>query len=338
MTPTLFALHSKIIPTNLLSMNTDPFIRADFADEELKPVIGAWLAEMVARPVSVRTVHTYESALLSFTKSLTLHDKPHTLSSVTEANVMAWKTDMREGRIVSKTKGHSSGPCAPSTIHSYIIILKVFSNRWLKRRYTNTDLLELVELGKLQVELKDALTLVERERVLSAVDGSSFEQVRDKAFVQLLLATACRFKEIHGLDITTVDVDNKRVWVVLKGGRSVPVDIDGKALRDFKIYLGRRRLVASSAERAVWLTDDGSALSYWGAYAIFDRLRARSGVKCNPHKFRHTVAQAAAANGAPVADIQDLLHHSSDHMSRRYIGNARQDVAAGLAKKWSLAG
>jgi len=325
---------------------TDPtaFLKPHYADEPLAPVVSDWLAELTNRPVSIQTVLTYDKALRNFTRSLMLHDKPLTLGSVTESNVIVWKTDMREGKIQPPPGGRSHnhprvvGPAAPSTIRGYVNVLKVFSNRWLKRRYTEHDLLDLVELGKDVVEPKVTFTADERRRMLETVEGGSFEQVRDRAYIQLMLATACRFKEIYGLTTDTVDLEMRRMWVVLKGGRQVPVDIDGRALRDFKVYLSRRRLVSAPTESAVWLSDNGKPLTYWGAYGIFNRLEERSGVKCNPHKFRHTVAQMAAQGGAGVEDVQDLLHHSSGQMARRYIGNARQDVAAGLAKKWSLAG
>lgn len=321
----------------------DAFLKPRYADEALDQVVEEWLAALTSRPVSPNTVLNYRKALLSFTKSLGLHDKPLTLESVTESNVLAWKTDMRAGKIQPAASRITNfqrtvGPSSAATIRSYIGVIKVFSNRWLRRRYTEHDLLDYVELGKPVLELKDAFTLAERETLLAAVDGGSFEHVRDRAYVQLLLATACRFKEIYALTTDTVDIESKRLHVTLKGGRQVPVDIDGRALRDFKAYMAARRRVAGSSERAVWLADSGKPLQYWGAYGIFKRLEARTGVTCNPHKFRHTCAQVAAQAGAPVADIQDLLHHTSDHMSRRYIGNARQEVAAGLAVKYSLAG
>lgn len=319
------------------------FSKPQYADYELTDIVDEWLLALESRPVSADTLKNYRKTLVSFQKSLALHQKPATLASLSESNVLEWKRDLRKGVLQNNPSGQGqwvrpASPASEATVRTYIIIIKVFANRWIKRRYADTDLLDLVELGKENVEPKEGMTLEEREKLLQACDGNSFEAVRDRAFVQLLLATACRFKEIHGLTTEAVDIDAKRMWVVLKGGRQVPVDIDGRALRDLRVYLGRRRLVADAGTREVWLTDSGAPLTYWGAYGIFSRLSERSGVKCNPHRFRHTVAQTAAASGAPIADVQDLLHHTSDKMSRRYIGNARQDVAAGLAKKWSLAG
>lgn len=303
----------------------DAFLQPHYADEPLDDVVQDWLNALEVRNLSEHTIMNYRKSMLSFTRSLQKHKKPLTLASLSESNVLQWQKDLR-------------GVVRDVSARSYLINVKVFANRWVKRRYSNTDLLDLVEIGKEVVEQKDGLSPDEREKILLACSGPSFEDVRDRAFIQLLLATACRFKEIHGLTTNDIDLDAKRMWVVLKGGRTVPVDLDGRALRDFKIYLGRRRQVAAVDEQHVWLADGGKPLTYWGAHAIFTRLTAELGFQCNPHRFRHTLAQHMAESGAPIADIQDALHHTSDHMSRRYIGNARQDVAAGLAKKWSLAG
>jgi len=322
----------------------DAFIKPHFADEPLPEIVEEWLVALEARNLSAHTISNYRKAVSSFQKSLTLHDKPLTLASLSESNVLRWQKDLL-GSVIPRTPtgcGYKytpeSKPVREVTRRSYLINVKVFSNRWVKRHYSHHDLLDLVEVGKDIVEPKEGLTVQDRETILRVLDGQSFEEVRDRAFVQLLLATACRFKEIYGLSTTTVDMDNKRLWVVLKGGRQVPVDVDGRALRDLRVYLGRRRVVADSSETALWVADGGKPLTYWGANGIFARLEQRSGVKCNPHRFRHTLAQHMAEQGAPVADIQDALHHTSDRMSRRYIGNARTEVAAGLAKKWSLAG
>jgi len=326
-----------------MQQNTpDLFTKPHFMDYPLDDIVGEWLAELEGRPVSPATVVNYRKAMESFVKSLRLHERPMTLESLTEDNVNVWKVDLRKGRLPNHAIHNGwtrpSAPSSETTIRSYLTVIKVFANRWVKRRYSKGNLLEEVTLGKEVVEIKEALSPADREKLMAACDGSGFEAVRDRAFVQLLLATACRFKEIYGLTADRVDTTNKRLWVVLKGGRQVPVDIDGRALRDFSLYLRRRRDLCGPDTSAVWLSDSGKPLTYWGAYGIFNRLSDKTGVKCNPHRFRHTFAQMMAAGDAPVADIQDALHHTSDRMSRRYIGNARQEVAAGLAKKWSLAG
>jgi hypothetical protein len=44
-----------------------------------------------------------------------------------------------------------------------------------------------------------------------------------------------------------------------------------------------------------------------------------------------------AEQGAPVADIQDVLGHESDRMARHYAGEARTRQAAEIMSRHSLA-
>ena len=59
------------------------------------------------------------------------------------------------------------------------------------------------------------------------------------------------------------------------------------------------------------------------------RLRARSGIaRLHWHLFRHGFAQTALVKGAPAALVQEMLGHSTNVMTRRYLGRARQTEAA----------
>jgi integrase len=72
---------------------------------------------------------------------------------------------------------------------------------------------------------------------------------------------------------------------------------------------------------------------------IWRRIQRRSGVKrLGSHLVRHTFAQTMARKGAPMADIRDVLGHTSDKMARHYAGEARKAAAAELMAKYSLAG
>jgi integrase len=69
------------------------------------------------------------------------------------------------------------------------------------------------------------------------------------------------------------------------------------------------------------------------------REAIQSGVKrLGSHLVRHTFAQTMGRKGAPIADIQDVLGHTSDKRARHYAGEARKVAAAELMAKYSLAG
>jgi integrase len=52
-------------------------------------------------------------------------------------------------------------------------------------------------------------------------------------------------------------------------------------------------------------------------------------------RVRHTFAQTMARKGAPIADTQDVLGHTSDKMARHFAGEARK--AAELMANYGLA-
>ena len=88
------------------------------------------------------------------------------------------------------------------------------------------------------------------------------------------------------------------------------------------------RPTGSGGDR-LWLTDEGEPLTYWGAQAIFRRAKRKSGVaRLHAHLLRHTFAQGALKKGAPRAEVQDMLGHRTDAMTRRYTGTAREQAAA----------
>ena len=98
----------------------------------------------------------------------------------------------------------------------------------------------------------------------------------------------------------------------------------------------RLRPRTNSPQRFV--TEEGSGLSDWGGRMIWRRIQRRSGVKrLGSHLVRHTFAQTMARKGAPIADIQDVLGHTSDKSARHYAGQARKAAAAELMAKDSLA-
>lgn len=69
---------------------------------------------------------------------------------------------------------------------------------------------------------------------------------------------------------------------------------------------------------------------------IFKRLKKTSGVaRLHPHLFRHTFAQVALEKGVGRAELQEMLGHHTDEMTRRYSGSKRQQTAAKLMPKYS---
>src|SRR5262249_44871946 len=112
------------------------------------------------------------------------------------------------------------------------------------------------------------------------------------------------------MPLAALDRISGKVTVETKGGKLHHGKLDPKALAHVRRYL---RIRPETECSDLFTSGEGAALSYWGGRGIWRRFQKHSGVKrLGSHLIRHIYAQHMAQQGAPVADIQDVLGHESD--------------------------
>jgi integrase/recombinase XerC/integrase/recombinase XerD len=75
----------------------------------------------------------------------------------------------------------------------------------------------------------------------------------------------------------------------------------------------------------LWISDDGRPMTRAGICVTIKKLCDRAGiqgVKKGPHTFRHTFATQSYMNGAREFEVQRLLGHSTQTMTKRYVNLA----------------
>jgi integrase/recombinase XerD len=70
---------------------------------------------------------------------------------------------------------------------------------------------------------------------------------------------------------------------------------------------------------ALWLTNDGEPLSYYGFGGIVRRIEAGAGVKFHAHQFRHTFGTLMAAQSISLKELSALMGHESVTTTEIYI-------------------
>jgi integrase/recombinase XerD len=184
---------------------------------------------------------------------------------------------------------------------------------------------------------KEMLTDEELKAIRDSFDQPTFQHVRDRAIFEVHMATAFRYDTVLKIPLASIDRLSGRVTVTTKGrdgGHIMQGRIDPKALAHVRTYI---RMRPETTCLALFVQDDGSELTYQGARNIWRRIQKRSGVKrLGSHLIRHTYAQRMALAGAPIADIADVLGHSSDKMARHYAGAATKYAAADKMAQYSL--
>ena len=80
---------------------------------------------------------------------------------------------------------------------------------------------------------------------------------------------------------------------------------------------------------ALWITQHGERLTYWGLRQII-RRRADSGNVKPPslHSFRRAFALNMLRAGVDIYSLQKLMGHADLQMLNRYLAQSTEDIAA----------
>lgn len=299
---------------------TDP----TYATEPLAGVVAEWLLHLESRPagVSAETIRKYRNSLHSFVSSL--GDEPATLASLTRFAVDRWVSQQRlAGR-------------SPEGIGGRLAALKTLCRAYLylEAEYTTCDLLEKVRRPQAPEVAKVGLDSGEREAIFDVLRGGTYADLRNDAFIKALLSTGARFRAILELGLPQLDRSSGTATVIEKGGVERPLAFSPVAMKAIRHWLRVRR--ADEGVTALWTTEEGRPLTYWGGQSVFRRLKARSGVtRLHPHLLRHTFGQHAISEGADPTLVQDMLGHKTASMTTRYTRSVRAAAAAARMPRYS---
>jgi integrase/recombinase XerD len=154
----------------------------------------------------------------------------------------------------------------------------------------------------------------EAERLIEAANGVAPRALRDRALVELLYGGGLRVSEAVGLDKAGVDLDDRLVRVIGKGGKERVVPIGRQAVDAVRRYLARGRPFLDRRHRPeLFLNAKGGALTRAGAFLILRRLADKAGLepgRVHPHLLRHSFATHLLEGGADLRSVQEMLGHA----------------------------
>jgi site-specific recombinase XerD len=163
-----------------------------------------------------------------------------------------------------------------------------------------------VESPKVGKRVMPALTV---EQVEYLIDQC--ESIRDKAIISLFADSGLRLTELANIKVSGIDWDRRLIRVRCKGnkeGLAVFGEGTKKLLREWVSHYHDDRL---------W---DVNAL---GIATFLQRLKAKTGLPCNPHTFRRTFASILAKKGVDSLHIMRLGRWESIQMVERYTRSVR---------------
>ena len=307
-----------------------------------------YLAYLVDRNYSPRTVRSYAFDLLSFCRWLSRDGT--VLGDVTTDTLLRFLAACREvtlpgqrgGNVVPLRSGRAMG-YAPTTVNRRMAAISgLFSFRQMRepesrnpvprgaaaRRTTKGERSGM--LGHLaRPRSRSQLRVREPRRLPRGLDPAetktllgSFRTDRDRAVAGLMLFSGLRSAEVLGLDVTDVDIGRGWIRVIGKGDkeRRVPLDPDVASL--VQAYLLAERPETTSKRLFVVAKGPhrGQPLTPEGLRRVFRYHRDIAGVPAgHPHALRHTFGTALAEAGVDLTVMQALMGHDHVDSAAAYI-------------------
>ena len=171
-----------------------------------------------------------------------------------------------------------------------------------------------VTLPRRTKPLPKTLSPGEAERLIQAAAGTQPRSLRDQALVELLYGAGLRVSEAVGLDRAAIDLDDRLVRVIGKGGKERVVPVGRHAVEALRRYLSRGRPFLDSRHRPeLFLNARGGPLTRAGAFLILRKLAEKAGLdpqRVHPHLLRHSFATHLLEGGADLRSVQEMLGHA----------------------------
>ncbi len=204
------------------------------------------------------------------------------------------------------------------TQNYYIIALRSFLRFLIKNDYKTLEPSK-IDLPKTESRSLKFLEKNQVDLLVTSVDTSTEEGLRDRAMLELLFSTGLRVSELVKLNRDTINFERREFGVIGKGGHGRIVFISERASEHLQQYLGARedkfkplfirysgkvieddegekmRLTVRSVERAV------------KKYV----KRSRLPVDASVHTLRHSFATDLLINGADIRSVQEMLGHKN---------------------------
>jgi site-specific recombinase XerD len=298
----------------------------------LHDLLEGFLFSLKAEGKSSRTINYYQDLLLPFLNYVSSKNWSENLNQIDTQKIREflnwtgsrnWEYNVGNGTIRNLQ-------AKPSTAWPYFRALRRLFNWAIEEGYIESSPLKSIHFKQPKAPPVEGYTRDELQRLLAVCDldiknRSRFTGIRNKAMLLVFIDSGIRRSEQNQLRITDIDLDNRRLRVMGKGGKTGIAPFSAKTAKALWAWLIQRKTRANTDR--LWVTEEGNPFSVDGLVSWFARLKKRAGVN-GPggiHRLRHTAALEYLRGARDSFKLQLFLRHSSLEMSRRYTQGLQQE-------------
>jgi len=204
---------------------------------------------------------------------------------------------------------------APASVARKLAAVRGLHRFLVAEGQSETDPTRLLDPPRRPEQFPKALPVDQAIRLVEAPDTSNPGGRRDRALLEFLYGSGARVTEAVGLDLGSVDLEERTAIVTGKGDRQRLVPLGTASVEAIRRWLPDRMALSKSGpdRDALFLNLRGGRLSRVSAFRIVRIHAAKVGIdpaSVSPHTLRHSAATHMVEGGADLRSVQIMLGHA----------------------------
>jgi len=248
----------------------------------------------------------------------------HALAQFCERRKLAAWDTVDGVQIRAFAAGEHAGGLSPRSVQRRLSAARSFFSYLQREGASERNPAQEVRAPRMKKHLPMTLDTDQMARLLAfRVDDRL--STRDKAIMELFYSSGLRLGELVALNVAEIDLADRTVRVLGKGGKTRIVPVGRYALGALRAWLALR--TASTAARraaaepkALFLSRGGRRLSARAVQRRVELWARRQGISMHvhPHIFRHSFATHLLESSADLRGVQELLGHADISTTQVY--------------------
>ena len=269
----------------------------------LNPLVERYLRQLrVEGGLAINTIEAYRVDLAKWQHYLAASHQLKMSDTIAPSLVAPFLASLRQQRLAS------------SSVARMLSALRGWFRFLLREQIIDTSPLRDLPARSRPLTLPKILTKREVLQLLDMPVGSSPEDHRDRAMLELLYASGLRVSELVGLAVSQVDLNGSCLRVMGKGAKERIVPM-GQMARDLVAeYVAHVRpvLLRGRPARTLFVSRRARALTRQGFWKLLRQRAQRAGIAkpISPHMLRHSFATHLLEGGADLRAVQTMLGHT----------------------------
>ena len=217
--------------------------------------------------------------------------------------------------IAERHRGGASGKSLQRELSS----LRSLFNFLIREAIADHNPAQDVRAPKVRRKLPATLDADQLGRLLDQVTDDPLE-TRDLAIMELLYSSGLRLAELVSVNLGDIDPGEGALEVLGKGAKTRRVPVGRKALDALARWLEVRPHLATSGERALFVSRRGNRLHPRSIQTRLKQWALRQGATRNvhPHLLRHSFASHLLESSGDLRAVQELLGHADISTTQIY--------------------